>query len=413
MPINLRRQNQFEAVTHKIQLKELQEDPLGVLLNLEIPILEHRSMPRIQFIELDGRTAEGYDGGGVFRIFISRLMQSLISHSSEPKQLKFIETESGLHLPAFDNTRDLNSQIKGFQILGTIFELCYQTANIRQNVTTGICFDRKLFESIVSLSYEELVALNPKELNPDIRLKLLSINSSDNLKEIFKLLQIIPQNLKVEQFETLKSFALATIDFEEEEVPESLLKNAPSLEEINELKLWIHAYLRYSFLNEEHDLNTGFATAIIAKQMQQLIGNLEEWEDLQTLGALDLDNRIQGVLNKETFLASIEWKIENRNLEFEKIEETKKFVTTWVNNSSLKEVESLITFITGSQSLNPTKKLGFQLYNTSNERLPTTHTCSFEIDLTINYPDYETFKQKLDMALSNINSTESSSLEIQ
>ena len=409
IPVRLRPKPLFQMIC----LKTLNDDPLSILLKLEQPLIRQRMLLPIQFIELDGRIAEGLDRGGVFRIFVSRLMQSLISHSDEPKQLRFIETNSGLHMPVLDLKRDIGTQLRGFKILGALFVVCYEAALNAQSVTTGTCFDQKLFDVITSLSFDELCRIdaNGKELSPHVKLRLMSLFSDLNLKEIIRLTFVPSKDLKRFQFERLREFATANIDEEEEKVPLNLHTN--ELEEIDELKSWIQAWVRNFLLNMEQDIDIWLPAVFIAKQMQELIGTDQGWENLRRIGASNLGKTIQGVVTKESILSAIEWNIGNRHLNPVKVEQTKKFMVKWINEGHLKDLENFNNFISGSPTINPSKKLTFQLYDTSAQRLPTTHSCSFEIDLPINYASYEGFKEKLELALANVNSLESSSLEIQ
>lgn len=391
-----------------IHLEDLNQDPLKILLSLENQLQQPHLAPRIQFIELDGRLSVAEDTGGVFRIFVSRLMQSLISHSNEPTGLKFIKTNSGLHMPVIDSKRDLEVQLRGFKVLGAIFKLCYERALSHQTLATGICFDRKLFDIISSLSFADLnnIDIHAKELPFETKLNLMILFSNDQLKEYLPLLRIPPHLITAVQFEQLRTIVLSNID-EEEKAPFGLHDGKLG----EESKSWILAYLKKFLVDQTSEYDEWLAPVIIAKQMQQLMGTLEIWGNINFVGGEDLDIRIQGVINKDTLLSSIKWKTGNRKLDDANVSKTKEFVIKWINEASFKDLELFCNFIAGSPTLHPSKKLSFKLYDLPGENLPGSHSCHSTIDLPINYETYTIFKQKLETAILSVNSLMSSGLE--
>lgn len=397
--------------TLNIHLKTLNENPIDVLLSLEPWLIRQRILPKIQFIELDGRKADGNDAGGVFRIFISRLLQSLISHSEEKNALRFTETSTGLYMPIFDLNRNLDMQMRGFKVFGALFSLCYEKALSEQRFTTGIYFDRKLFDIISSLSYEELndIDINDKELPSEIKLNLMILFSERKTREALYILRNFKEHLTPKQFETLRTIVVENLD--EEEKIQDLQKVSFSTEEIKALGPFLLSRTKDLFL-KQRELDEWLAPVIIAKLMQLHLGTIEEWDNLRITGPEDLDSIIQGTIDKGSLWAALKWHTGDRNLSLVKIADTKFYMRKWINEASFKDLESLSNFISGSSTINPSKSLFIQLYDTLPERLPTTHSCSFELDLSINYPSYIAFKEKLELALANVNSLESSGLEI-
>lgn len=456
---------------YEVKVDELRQNPMKILLELSKPLLQGQGIPKIKFIEQDGREAGGIDAGGLRRILISRLMQELAAHSQEQGQLSFEKEDLGLLPVLKPDSGAVEDQIKGFRTIGALFAHC-----LRSDDVTGNVFDPSLFRMLTCCSFEDLleVDLNATEISDELRLKLLATDPNhkitamlqksfqdlteeelENLAEIGTLVRIFeepgapnpeqiplpveteqwiharlqrefvdsskqdaphkiatilqksPQDLTDKDVGILIQRGNHTLIFEEPGAPD-LKQNPLSLE----TKQWIHATLKHEVLDSSKHDDTLLPAVMIAKQIQALDGTIEQWDNWRLL-ATRMQEKIEGVVSKESLLAAIDWQQSHGGVDAAKYNKTKtEYVEHWIKGAELKDLKNLVFVLTGSTALPVGKKVEFRLYDSGNpDRFPTVHTCSFQIDVPINYPTFEIFKEKWDAMIAQSINPEHSGVE--
>jgi hypothetical protein len=80
--------------------------------------------------------------------------------------------------------------------------------------------------------------------------------------------------------------------------------------------------------------------------------------------------------------------------------EGKAWLTQWISEADQNQLRMLTIFVHGTVS---NRKIGVQHSNVGIDALPVSHTCAGLLDIPL-YPDYRTFKQKLEYAIANTDS---------
>ncbi|MBA3816374.1 MAG: hypothetical protein H0X29_07620 [Parachlamydiaceae bacterium] len=392
-----------DLLTLRVNIMELNENPINILFEIAPHLLQGGSLPQITFIEVDGKVSQGLDVMGLRRSFVSRLMSSLAFHAGEKNQLPFIPGDLGL-MPFLDSSaegsEELKHQIKGFQALGALF-----VRSLEEECTTGNIFDPTLFQMITSFSYEELIDIpaDAGNLSDNLRLGLSLFTSNKAVRDMISFIQENPSNLRDSDYEKLKEIVLANMDADEK---------TPDLQEISlENKKWVQAKAKESLLgNDTRNFDTKRAVAVIAKQMCLLLGSAEKWNSLCRLGIEGLQNRIEGSLSREKFMSALTWD-PKASVAVANVAKIKGFVDRWVKESTKEDLKNLVFTITGSNTLVDGKALKFEIHSREAERLPEVHSCFSSIEIAANYPDYETFKEKLKFLIEQSTNKETSGFQ--
>lgn len=239
---------------------------------------------------------------------------------------------------------------------------------------------------------------------------MLLTTSEKYLLEALPLLRIHPQRLNPKQFEILRNIVIGNLE-EEEKVPDNLHKEILSESEMQELKPFVLAKANEILLKPKSDVDELRGICIIARRMQIMLRTPQAWLRLTASGSSDLDARVQGILDREALWKAIQWQSGDRNLSAEKVNKTIGYMKKWIEEATHEKLEAFSNFIVGSPTMSASQPLSIELYDTPSNRLPTTHSCYFTLDLSINYPNDEEFAKKLEYALAAISSLESSGLE--
>lgn len=384
-----------------IKVEELGKNPLQILMQLGELLLRGQEIPPIRFIEVDGRKAEGGDMGGLSRILMSRLLQELIDHSDDRnEQLSFTKGSLGAMPVLITEKGEVENQKQAFRTLGAIFGVCMRTKSV-----TGQLFDPALFRIISSCTFDDLHPLDVTnmDISDELRLKLLEVGWND---KVAINLQKQPNELTDDEFKELLITLENSGELEEK-------TDVPDLKQIPlplETKHWIYEEVKKLSINTSKEFDMILPAVCIAKQMQIILGKAlwKNWCE----NADELQENVEGITSKEIILSSIDWEEPIAGFfKSENIKKTKKFVEQWINESEDKDLRDFIFTLVGSPSLPKEQRLKFVLVNREANRLPFVHTCQFQIDLPMNYPDYETFKKIMEILIKQSTSKEHSGTE--
>lgn len=468
-----------------VEVEQLRQNPMQILLKLGDFLAKGSGIPKIKFIEQDGREAGGIDEGGLRRIFISRLMQALSAHCQEKEQLPFEQENLGLVPCLNPKTGNIEEQLKGFRILGTLLEHCLRSEDV-----TGNVFHPDLFRKLACCSFENLldVDLDATQISDELRFKLLAADPMHSVKEVLRkfpdhitdqelqtlieigkqsrafdlpgvpnlqesplpletkqwvhnalqhkvqesqhdpihriavILQKLPEELTEEELDILIETGNQSVLFDEAGTPD--LKQSPLP---LESKQWVHRILKSNLLQTSKEFDTLLPAIIIAKQMQALAGSSEEWHKDSLLAALGgMQTKIEGIATTKEVLEAIEWSKSHEELDGNGYHKTKtEYVERWITEATPKELQDLLFVLTGAPALPSGKKLAFRFYNElsdkqaefrfyhdgESQRFPTVHTCSFTVNIPINYPNYEAFKVKWEEMIAQSTNPEHSGVE--
>lgn len=384
----------------KVKMDEINQNPLKILLELGDSLIEGEGIPYIQFIEADGQVSDGIDEGGLTNIFLTKIIESLIENSNKRGQLSFDKDPSSIgYMPVLDLKSDAaEDQKKGFSILGALLNECLEQEYLIDRV-----FHPALFRAITACKSGELTSLtqdNLEDLPNELRFKLLSvISSADNF---VKSLNIAPEKLTPKQIQKLQEF-ISTSNEDEEKSAEILDLDHPGQ---------IQKEAKRLYVNATRGRDTLLPIAIIAEQMlySQLNGGNTQWEQFCAAGGEAFQQKIEGVLNAELVLKALTWDFSNAPEE--ETSNTMDFVLQWLEEASPVDLRNFVFTLTGLPSITKETSLQIDLKvrkaNQIGMRLPEAHTCHYSLDLPSYYPDYEIFKDKLNILIAqSINKEES------
>lgn len=379
-----------------VNVNDLNDNPLKVLLELGPRLLNGHPLPIIRLIEKNGSISEGEDAVALRKSVISRLIKSLKSHAEAEGQLHFITDPNLGLMPYIDSSKvNLDDQIEGFQILGTIF-----MRSMIEGCLTGNHFHPALFQMICSFSYDELDKLDDEagNLSNELRLKLRLIESLDNknMVQIINNLQKKPTHLNNADYEQLKDLVINSIE-EEIDLSKNTLEN----------RKWVQAKGKEIILGDIQKLDTHRAVALIAKTMHFLINSEEVWSRSCMNGSQKLQSKIEGTLTKQEFISAISLKLKTNKYP-KRAEKIEGFLEKWISEATIDDIKKLTYTITGSDTLREGQVMKFELYNREPHRLPEVHACFSSIEFSINCPNYKMFKEKLNTLITQSISEESS-----
>lgn len=499
-------------------MDRLQNYPTAVLDDVADQVTRQRWSP-IQFIEQDGRVAEGIDAGGLSRILVTHLVKRLISSVDENAEFRLpCEKEDLGAMPIWKHDDEDLTQLnnyKNFENLGALFLFC-----MVKNAAIGNAFSPELFRMIASYrpedllnirTYRELYRLPLDEvgtlnISDELRLQLLASDSGGILYEVANILKKSPAELTKSDMNVLMKIGNEGALFEELSEDEYLKlsgvktqKEALELEEVPlKFKEYAHAALKEYILEMSKNRDVVLPAALIARaildnswcqlyevydilrippdkltkeMIKQLLEIGSEWglfkklEDEEFLFSLlgiqidefmemeefplqfkeyvhsaigvhikerilknpvefrpimfkrimsKLPKLLQGVITKKAVLDAIEWPEPREGLDPDAAYKTKEYIETWINQATTEELENFLFVLSGSPALPVNKKLEMHFYHSDDpERYPSVHTCSFQMNMPVNYPDYQHFKAKWeDMIKQSTNLEHSGSEEI-
>ncbi|MCB1134743.1 MAG: hypothetical protein KDK78_00625, partial [Chlamydiia bacterium] len=128
----------------------------------------------------------------------------------------------------------------------------------------------------------------------------------------------------------------------------------------------------------------------IAEEMKRGLGETG-WTAMQSRPYKEIQTSIQGSLDKAQIKRVLQW--HNHGCSDEEMLRTQAWMDTWLNQTE--DYSSLMRAVSGSNALKPGCPIRIELYRRGPDYIPIAHTCSDTLELSGQYPDYETFKEKL------------------
>lgn len=315
-----------------------------------LPTLEY-GLPHIEYTN-----SPAQDLGGVSRDFVTKIFKSLCDPETGRK-LSILKSTDDRFFPKL-SLPCKEVDVCALSAVGALFAAClrgYKTTFI------GSHFNPILFNMIYGL----FQSLPEMEMTPN---QLAEIDPAKGMSElIFKKLYTI--------------YTKEYLHFTDEQIADTLKGEVPdgwedfwdesSKEEIVEVirGTFIIAQSLIAHLKNPWGYGNGIATSSSAEEFRR---------------------KIEGVISKEMVLNSLKWN--------KKHEATQGYLIRWIEEASDEMLQKFVETAAGSSSLGPNTELEIRLYSET-ERLPTFHTCSFEIDLPDGYPNYGAFQTKFEQSL--------------
>jgi hypothetical protein len=365
--------------TWQIDTLMVDGEPQKILLQLGKLIWIYKKLPQLNYI---GSLA--FNAGGVTRDMMARLFKAL--RQADRVHLPFresVQEKDTLILPQLKNPALLNKEELGLLVaIGKVFgsALCN-----RNHIVVGGHFHPLLFKLLHTLSPNDFWQMSSFDELIYHPIDALSLDSSNFIpKKIYnKLLKvylleeypfIFGENLEQRQINI-------DLFIEKDALFESMKEEGISNKE--------------DFLNIYKIPHTLFAVSCIAKTCYDLAPYL--WRELQNSSYLVLAHRIQGSLFKEEILNSCKW---TGRVGFR--EENELYLASWLIDATEDDVALFVQAFSGGSAMPEGKKLEINLYIPEDlNTLPTFSTCSFIMNLPARYPNYETFRNKLNLAISS------------
>ncbi len=368
-----------------ISFELLKNNPEKVLRSLQFKITDGR-LPHIQFLDENQEPTEAIDAGGLSRQLQSTLFENLFNETARTKKLPFynkkIADEEGV-LPQVRLGQDeFGADKKAYHTLGELFAIA-----ATDSLLTGVHFHIGLFGALSSLTRGELKVLSKRDIN--------------SWKDL-------PEPVLVKIFASLDpKFAFLTKSKEQRSKTEGEMFNALMTlydEDYNERTA---ANLREAIENYSKDnADIPFSEIIpaIAFIAQGMFSTLDEynWKKLVMVTPADLSAKIQGeMITLEKLMENIHWK-ETESAESKR---TITFLKEWLIQAEQTDLNKFYESITGLKSIGKdAKKLIVNLYEPEAKesgKLPSSHTCSFALDLPVIYSSQEIFNVKMNEFLKN------------
>jgi len=360
-----------------VNLPYLKAFPLNIASSLPLIQMQYPVLPRIKYTaNAEGADDLGIDAGGLTRDFISQLFVSLFDQEQPDRRLPVQSHERGC-FPLLEGTDQQKQKlVEVYQGIGWIYALAIQK---HSDITTGIHFHQGLFDMMHSLESTDF------EYIPD------GISSCD-----FILPDVYQKLLK----SYLKSscrlqFGMANAD------PVQIDRD-------------IEAFVENGTLNQYHILagienvddvlaptkakETILAALNIAKSMHKTLG-ATRWNQIKAQNAEMLNGNIQGLLTKELVLEA--FGLDNGPAAGLHAGWVQRYVNELGDGEAdRRKLKQFVWAISGKTSISPSPGQLFTIRpQVASENFPAFHTCTKEIDIPT-YPDYDTFKRKLDYVIA-------------
>ncbi len=367
----------------RVDVDELTSNPRKVLLELgeilleELPFpINHDLFPQIIYMQ-NGEELETLDAGGVRRDLLSRLMLGLFREEKTETTLQ--KDKNGWPVqPCLQKNRygwplevsfHEESTI-AYRILGRLFALCYPSNSF---LKPGFVFPETFYEALAEIigNKDDLIVvyLIRMGINAEVAFVCHDQTTLSNLSDDTLInaayLYDVDSDWTVE--EAKKLFEDLT---NRTRLADNILKKASVDPLINPLK-------------------------IIAEEMQQILGP-SGWDLI--CKTTNLMERIQGALDANTVLNAISAE-KGENVTDQDHDRTIGFLVRWIQEADSEQLRQFVYAMTGNNAIGNQTPLIIQTYNRE-EALPVAHTCSFELELSAQYPTQEVFNQKLELFLT-------------
>jgi len=341
-----------------IELEELRADPKEFLLKLgQDYLLRNQPFPNIYYKE-NGEFSVAIDIGGVRRDFISQLMKGVFGQDKEAKGQLHINKE-GYPVAQEDEQNHYRS-------LARIFTLCYLGVS---NFTTGPLFSDKTFKWLLEDSAVKSL-LEIRNANPQIAALTeegdlnLSTFSDDVLYQAACFIEeedSTPDLRDLFQSPSRRQQLKARL--------EELIQNDPQMRALNYV---------------QGELKASLTETMWAQAIQE--------------GAIEFAARIQGRLSHDLLIQKLVY-LPGEGINNESKKRSQEMLETWIKKQDLETLREFVFAVTGNRCL-AKEDIKVTLPNCSANRMPSSHTCFFTLDLPP-YPNQETLDAKMLYLIKN------------
>lgn len=335
--------------THKslnIDLEKFATQPAALLQLLGDELLVNKPFPNIYYFEKGVRN-EAIDCGGVRRDFVTKLCLNLFN-------------EKGLKLDENFPSARSDSEEKAFRSLGALLAQCYPESS---DFKTGPLFDPAV--------YRCLLTPNPGSTEWLLTNYLTLVNAPASAKQLVFLNEPEPQ-LKNEELTQLAYLAKPDTD---------------------DLSLFTHEYFsnpkNRAAMSKEVLKNARQDPRLkaLAWMAEELVKRVPKPED-------PLQDKIEGILNKEALKKKLTWEITDPSFQ-----KTQEYLIHWIDTHE-DQLEKFVYAVTGIRTLGA-NNLKIQILNRAKQYIPVSHTCFFSLELSGNYESQKVFDEKIAYFLDN------------
>jgi hypothetical protein len=339
----------------KIYLRKLGSDFL--LQNKPFPSLDYANSP-------------GIDAGGLKRDFLTRLFQGLY-HPSNNNRLPSVEGGQGVW-PVANGSEEI---LSCYRTIGRLFYLCYRNV---ASLKIGEVFTPKLFDILKIAGFAEKAEeglLSAFLLEKNLAPAIAKLASQEALPQDFdaNLYEIAASCMEPVPANPEEYFQLASNRQLFREHLLGLVQNNPFLQ----------------------------ATLIIAKELKSVM-KPDEWRAFCSETTHTLMSKIQGELNKNLLKTSLRWTDRQQPENPAKLQNTKALLEEWIEKTSEEKLRAFLQATIGNCTLGPQDRVLINVYaGRGPSYIPTSHTCSFELELSADYQDFTVFEQSLKIYLEH------------
>lgn len=359
-----------------IDQEEFATNPLKILLILGKQfLLDGKYFPNVYY-NYKGKPTYALDVGGVRRDCISSICENLFKGKGD----NFLTTQEGVPTRQEDEIlfmQEGNDERDAYRTLGKILALCYSQ---NTQFTSGPLFSEETYTLIKKIPW--LATASQESLQ---QWKIQQQICSMNLPECTSTLINLQENVPVLEKNDLLTLTYVIDPTSNTPLPTDYFNIPENRTNLREVLLF------------ETTRNKRLAPILcLAKEMQEELGEAE-WQILQSMIAKKLKKRIEGVLNAKILKKKLKWK--HKTVTNDKVNKTKTYLTTWIDQANKKSLRLLVRAISGNNSLSQ-NFLKIKIFPGGSEFIPRAHTCSFTLDLSSDYPSQEIFNHKLNVLLT-------------
>lgn len=360
-----------------IDVQQIANYPKKILVQLgEYFLLRKKPFPAIHYFENSEKTL-AVDAGGVGRDFLSRLMEEVFNPNLPAGRSLSLDTQK---TPIVDDYQDTAI---AYQTLGIIMSICYRGSHVPSSgFQTGDLLSEEVYRRLLCMPGESLKQLYDEQLVKVYQNYMgfpAAVTDAINYPEK----GVVLNDKELEYLRVI-------VDFIDEDssmfISQDYLKDPGNRYE-----------LRQAICNEVLQSKQIQALNCIAQGIRFYIGEAA-WADFRKEAPSELHDKIEGTLNHETLMRKIVWRKEDSVSE-EDMLKTYLFVMNWIARSDLQKMQQLVRAVSGNNTLSQNPLL-FQVARLGPNIFPSSHTCSYALELSCDYVDQTDFDAKLERFLA-------------
>lgn len=342
----------------------------------------------------------GLDAGGLSRGYLNSLMGSLQNQAS-----LFHEAKDGLKVPRIERqgadaaVLDCSyKEAKVYHNMGMLMRCCHND----YASMTGVYFNDILFNLALDFSYSELHT-SFSALSSDVHVRLVEKliqglqfdPESTELRNIQTCLKLLDKTY-VDSLQDTSELMIPVLGFEMEDYLDNSMMNV-DLDKIKENRekfieeLHHHIFTQKGFISQLNGASIGEILSPIYHMARGMAVNDEKsWAIIRSKNYRSLSTRVQGELNRKVILDSIVSRTHIREA---------TWLKEWIEHEATNEdLTNFLKFVTGSTGL-PFGSVIKIKKSYGESPYPISHTCFFQLELSDNNPNKESFIEKLKEAI--------------